>query len=148
MSRRLSDTKNPALFDDLVKAGDFSFVDFGFISGYQGREWIDKGDRVRGAFKILNMGRNYRETDLPAALARESKRTGRTLLLATAYELAYYASHGWIGDRLIGFGSSLHTPAGERLVSYLMSSGTYCKLGLSWADGEWGERDLVLCVIQ
>lgn len=137
-----------ASFAELVKAGKFDFVNDGFKPEYDGR-WTNKGDRVRGEFVLVNMGRNYRESDLRAALARESKRLGRTLQLATAYEGTYYASHGWNGsDFVIAFGSSYAYPDGNRCVAYLWGDGAKRKLRLHWTDDVWYGRLLVLCVCE
>ncbi|GAC1371277.1 MAG: hypothetical protein NVSMB39_4870 [Candidatus Saccharimonadales bacterium] len=137
-----------ASFAELVKSGKFEFVNDGFKPEYDVR-WTNKGDRIHGEFVLVNMGRNYRESDLRAALARESKRLGRSLQLATAYEGAYYASHGWNGtDWVTAFGSSFAYPLGYRNVAYLWSNGAKRKLGLDWADNMWNEHNLVLCVCE
>jgi len=137
-----------ATFAELLTAGRFNFVNELFGSEYDSR-WTNKGDRVRGSYCLLRMSGTYREGDLAAALAAEGGRIGKTLFLATAYELAHYASNGWNGhDVVVAWGSSCVNPDGYRCVAYLWCDDAQRKLRLFWAVNAWSSGGLVLCVCE
>jgi hypothetical protein len=130
------------VFADLIKAGHFTSVNSGFQS--ENARWMDKGDRVRGRFELVRMGRSYRQTE---AIAKAVEVPGRRV--ANTYELAYYASDGWNGtDWVAAFGSSLVNPDDSRNVAYLWSIGGERELSLRWADRLWCRYDFVLCICE
>jgi len=137
-----------AAFADLVNVGRFNSVSELFDSKFNDR-WTNKGDRVRGSFHLLRMSGTYREGDLAAALSVEGRRIGKTLVLATAYELAFYGSNGWNGtDDVVEWASTCVDRDDNVVVSYLWCDGAYRRLSLLLADDAWYPRSLVLCVCE
>jgi|GEM_PF-3999132 hypothetical protein len=129
--------------------------------------WIDdKGDRVRGEFFVLNMGKSYRESDIDAELDRATRRGKRTdgkrLVRATAYEGAAFAALGlqngkkptdksdhlgWNGrDYVLVAGSSVRRRGGSRYLTALWFIGGQRRFGLYWDGNTWNASRLVLCV--
>ena len=150
MFRKLAKTEKPASFHKLIKAADLNFVEDTFERWYN-YYWTDKGDRVRGELILVDIGGDYTEFELLPALARESDRLGRTLRAATAYELAYYASHGWNGiERVVAFGSSFRDlkPNCARCVATLRSPDGHRGLSAYVANITRPRLDLVLCVVE
>ncbi len=129
-------------FDDLVKAGKFTDVNALFEDEHNAGWNGTKGDRVRGRFELVRMGRSYREAD---AIAEAAKVFGRHV--ANAYEAVSYASNGWNGiDLVVAFGSSYALPDGYRSVPYLWGGAGRRRLSLPWAAYVWSERYFVLYV--
>ncbi len=148
-----------AAFDDLVKAGKFTYVNPGFQPENDARWYDTKGDRVRGRFELVRMGRNYREPDANAEAAKVSGRR-----VANAHEVAAFAAlgvqngkkpsdpsdhNGWNGtDWVVAFGSLCAFPVGGRSVAYLWCSDGWRGLDLDWADSLRGGHNFVLCVCE
>jgi hypothetical protein len=130
-------------------------------------QWIDdKGDRVRGEFFALNMGKNYTESDIDAELDRATRRAKRTdgkrLVRATAYEGAAFAALGvsngktaddksdhlgWNGrDYVLVAGSSVRDRDGYRYLTALWFDDGRRGFILYWVDLTWSASYLVLCV--
>jgi hypothetical protein len=138
-----------ASFAELVRVGKFDHVLNYVDAEFEGSpNWVGE-PVVRGQFHLLDMGGDYRERDLPAALRAESKRLDMKVSLVTAYEGVYYALHGWNGHDTIAIcGSSYMDSDGERRVAYLRGGQGDRKLGLGWSAYLWCARDLVLCVVE
>lgn len=146
----MGDESDPAStsFDELVDAAKFHFFDDRFERLFDDN-WTNKGDCVRGEFSLIKMSSRFNENyNLYSAVAFESHRLGRLLKLATAYEAAYYAGHGWNGtDMVVAFGSWYAPPVAFGLypVPYLWGANGLRDLQLL-AGPWWTENDLVLCV--
>jgi len=128
--------------------------------------WTDKGDRVRGEFYVLNMGRDYRESDIDAELDRATRRAKRTdgkrLVRATTYEGAAFAAlgiangktaddtsdeRGWNGrNYVLVAGSSVRHRGGRRCLTALWFGDGRHRFGLDWDGDTWYASLLVLCI--
>lgn len=150
-------------FDELIKAGKFTYISPAFWPQNDSR-WTNKGTVAASEFYVLNMGRNYSESDVDPALQRASQLLNRPLRFATAVDLPGFAAlglknskspsdnsdqNGWNGsDTVVAFGSSYAAPDDSRFVPWLWNDGDKRRLVLSWAVNLWFERDLVLCVFE
>jgi len=117
-------------FDDVVQRCWFDSVDPTIpMSG----EW--SGHETQGELYAVNLRCDFSLDDLSRTLKAESQRLGRTVELATAYELARYARSGW--DRsnfsrpsptVIALGST-YTYLGIARVIYIASYWPILSLG-------------------
>jgi hypothetical protein len=143
-------------FADLIAAGNFGSVSRAFTD--DSFQWVNKGNCIRGEFVFLITGRSYHERDLDAEVERESRRLNRELRLATAYELLYFASHGWrdVGG-VVAFGSTCTGPdvhadqeGGGRGVNIFSDPGLHMRIltvdGIGGRVRLWSATEPVLCV--
>jgi hypothetical protein len=148
----MSDTQIAgAPFTDLVTAGNFTEGMYAGFGEYDDR-WSDRGDHIRGQkFVLLDArrahGRMSNGFSMRNAVDRESRRLGCRLRIATAYELAYFASNGWNGtDSVMAMGSWYNLPMTGCHYAFIYGNGTVRGLDMIWA-AVLPLRDMfVLCV--
>ncbi len=158
-------------FSELVTSSSFTTVNV-FFEPEHDDHWTDKGDRVRGEFHVLRVGKAYHEGDLALALEHDEAALTRKrgckvqLSVATAYEQVAFAvmglernkktglcvsdQDGWNGtDTVIAWGSRCIGPSGDLDVPCLWGvRGDGKGLSLRRAGLTWTAYDLVLCVIE
>jgi hypothetical protein len=92
--------------EEHIAAGKFSYAADQFSEKYD-RMWLKKGTCVRGPFIQLDMGENLFRSDAVDILrGLRHPISGHALSFANAFELPYFASHGWNGqDFVLALGS-------------------------------------------
>ena len=142
----------PRLLKSLMAVGTIDTFDTYFKLEFDAR-WTNKGDHHSGEFYVYSPERydpkafTYSIGTVAIGLEAEAKRVGKGLTHATAYDLAYFAGHGWdlaIGE-IVAFGSSFEDTDGKRQVACLRG-GVIRQLTLELADKTWDRRVNVLCV--
>ncbi|GEM_PF-2107742 len=148
----LDENSFPELLKTLMAVGTIDTFDSYFKPAY-GFMWTNKGDHHSGEFYVYSPERSDRNAltysvgNVAIWLEDEAQRVGKGLRHATAYDLAYFAGHGWdlaVGE-IVAFGSSLEDTNGKRQVACLRG-GVVRQLTLEPADKTWGRRVNVLCV--
>lgn len=146
VSKFLKMEPKAASFLEVVEEGNIDYLNDGFLPKFD-QNWTNKGTRVRGELYLVKIN-GYRRNDLKLALADESKRRGRKIEPATAYELASYAKNGWNKeDTILAFGSVYKDPYRDQFVPSLVR-GIKSSLCLTSAEYDFNEHDRVLVVSQ
>ena len=142
-----------ATYEQLVAAAHLTRLNpaFGPEFGY----WVNRGDRVRGELFLVRMRCEYTDADVLRMLETESRRRHKEVRPGTAYEQAYFATHGWNrSDHVVAFGSAFsYRPGLPLYVSVLNSvwdnwseSAEYL-LSVCLKNVQWRDIDYVLCVV-
>ena len=131
--------------EEHIAAGNFANISDFFAERFDWM-WLNKGTCVRGRFIQLDLGDIlFRSEAVDALIGLRHPQNGYPLSFVTAFELTFFASHGWNGQDFVLALGSMYMGRVPALKNQTGSQDERRELVLEIGTGPWIEPKF-LCV--